>query len=77
MVETFIALERLSSIFKVKTKTFIALDGPVEAGEGITVLTEDLTFADVVPGLSCLVGVPPEPLDAIATSKALAHDDSR
>ena len=39
MVETFIALERFSNITKVKTKMFIALDGPDEVGEGIIVLT--------------------------------------
>ena len=75
--ETVIVLEHPSGFSEVMIKTFILLDEPLEAGEGITVLTEDHTFDDVVPGISCPVGVPPKPSDAITASKASSHDDSR
>ena len=75
--DTFIVLEDPFGFSEVMIKTFIILDEPPEAGEGITVLTEDHTFDAVVLGISCPVGVPLEPLDAVVASKASTHDDSR
>ena len=75
--ETFIVLEDPSGLSEVMIKTFIVLDEPPKDDEGINVLTEDHTFDDVVPRISCPVGVPPEPPNAVAASKASTHDDSR
>ena len=75
MVETFISLEMFSSIIKVKTKTFIALDGPIDTGEGIIVLIEGHTPTGIVPGFSCPMDVPPNPPYVVATSKASIRDD--
>ena len=75
MVETFISLEMFSSIIKVKTKTFIALDGPIDTGEGIIVLIEGHTPTGIVPGFSCPMDVPPKTLDVVTTSKSSVHDD--
>ena len=75
MVETFISLEMFSSIIKVNTKTFIALDGPADAGEGIIVLTKGHTPVGIIPAFSCPMDVPRKPPDVVTTSKALVHDD--
>ena len=75
MVERFISLEMFSSIIKVKKKTFIALEGLVDAGECIIVLTEGHTPVGIVRGFSCPMDIPPKPPDVVTASKALVRDD--
>ena len=75
MVKTFIELEMFSSVIKVMTNMFIALDGPTDAGEGIIVFTKGHTHAGIVPGFSCPMDVPPKPPNIIDASKSLVHDD--
>ena len=73
--ETFIVLEYTSGISKVVIGTFIVLDGPTKAIEGIIVLIEGHTPVGIVLGFSCPMDVPPKPPDMVAASKASIHDD--
>ena len=75
MVGTFIVLENPSNVIKVMTRTFIALDGPPKAGEGITVIIEGCALTEAIPGISCPMGNPPKPPDVVASSKAPARGD--
>ena len=75
MVGTFIVLEEPSNIIEVMTRTFIALDGPPEHSDGITVTIEGCTLAEVVPQISYPMGIPPNPPDGVSSSKAPACGD--
>ena len=75
MVGTFIVLEDPSSVIEVVTRTFIALDGPPEASEGIIVIIEGCTPTEKMSGISCPMEIPSNPPDVIATPKYPAHGD--
>ena len=49
MVGTFIVLEKPSNFIEVMTRMFIALDGPLEVGDGITFIVKGCTPARTVP----------------------------
>ena len=74
-VGMFIVIEKPSSASKVMERTFITLDGPLEAGEGITILIEGQHPMEVVPRISCPMGIPPNPLDRVAFSIVPTHGD--
>ena len=74
-VGTFIVLEKPSSTSEVVARTFITLNGPPGVGEGITVLIQGHTPADVVSGISCPMGVPPTPPDKVIVSIIPARGD--
>ena len=67
-VGMFIVLEKPSSASKVMERMFITLDGPPEAGEGITILIESHTLVGTVPGISCPMSITPKPPDRVAVS---------
>ena len=54
---------------------FITLDGPVEAREGIAIIIECDTLAEVVPGIACRVGIPPKPPEMFVVSIISACGD--
>ena len=72
--ETFIVLEYTSGISKVVIGTFIILDGPTKAIEGIIVLIEGHTPVGIVLGFSCPRGVPPKTRAVVPASKASVLD---
>ena len=74
-VGTFIVLEKPSSISEVVARTFITLDGPPEASEGITVLIEGHTPTEAVSGISYQMGIPPKPPNRVMVSIILACGD--
>ena len=67
-VGTFIVLENRSSDSKGMERTFIALDGPPEASEGINILIEGHTTARTVPGSFCPMSIPPKPTERVVVS---------
>ena len=74
-VGMFIVLEKPSSASKVMERMFITLDGPPEAGEGITVLLESHTLTGTVPGISYPMSIPPKPPNRVMVSIISAHGD--
>ena len=75
MVGMLIVLENPSSVIEVMTRTFIALDGPPKASEGISVIVKGYTPTRTVPKISCPVNVPPKPLDLVAVCVISVHGD--
>ena len=73
MVGAFIVLEKHFSVIRVMTRTFIKLDGPPKAGEGITIIIKGCTPAETVSGISCPMGVPPNPPNKVAVSTIATH----
>ena len=74
-VGMFIVLEKPSIASKVMERMFITLDGPPEAGEGITILIESHTPVGTVPGISYPMSITPKPPDRVAISIISAHGD--
>ena len=75
-VGMFIVLEKPSCVNKVMDRMFITLDGPLQAGEGITILIEGHTLARTVPGISCSMSIPPKPPDWVMVSIFSKHGDN-
>ena len=75
MVGMFIVLENPSSVIEVMKRKFIALDAPPKDGEGIIVIIEGCNPAKTVSGISCPMGVPPNPPNKVAVSTIVAHVD--
>ena len=74
-VGMFIVLENPSSASKVMERMLMALNGPPEAGEGITILIEGHTLVGTVPGSSYPMSIPPNPRYRVTISIILAHGD--
>ena len=75
IVRTFITLEKPFDANKVMVRMFITLDGPPGAGEGIVFLINYNTPADVVPGISYPMGIPPKPQDVVVVSIISSRGD--
>ena len=74
-VRTFIALDKIPDTSEGKGRMFITLYGPSKVGEVILVIIECNTLVEVVPGISCPVGIPPKPPNVVIVSIILARGD--